>query len=138
MAVSLTETIHELGKSLVEHCQDCDDIREMLCAALAPLLAPSFEIGFVGVRTPTGDVLIEQALIIYTGQPQVSYPPSPYVTAESVAGVLYVTKMLNETSLADGYALIGQAKALPGHDQALGGPWHHVPVGMIIACDSDR
>jgi len=50
MAVSLTETIHELGKSLVEHCQDCDDIREMLCAALAPLLAPSFEIGFVGVR----------------------------------------------------------------------------------------
>jgi hypothetical protein len=138
MAVSLTETIHELGKSLVEHCQDSEDIREMLCAALAPLLAPSFEIGFVGVRTPTGDVLIEQALIIYTRPPQVSGPPAPYVTAESVAGVLYVTKMLNEKSLADGYALIGQAKALPGHDQAPGDPWHHVPVGMIIACDCDR
>lgn len=100
----------------------------MLCAALAPLLAPSFEIGFVGVRTPTGDVLIEQALIIYTRPPQVSDPPAPYVTAESVAGVLYVTKMLNEKSLADGYALIGQAKALPGHDQAPGDPWHHVPA----------
>jgi hypothetical protein len=138
MAVSLTETIHELGKSLVEHCQDGEDIREMLCAALAPLLAPSFEIGFVGVRTPTGDVLIEQALVIYIRPPQVSDPPAPYVTAESVAGVLYVTKMLNEESLADGYALIGQVKALPGHDQAPGDRWHHVPVGMIIACDCDR
>ena len=138
MAVSLTENIHELGKSLVEHCQDGEDIREMLCAALAPLLAPSFEIGFVGVKTPTGDVLIEQALIIYTRPPQVSDPPAPYVTAERVAGVLYVTKMLNEESLADGYAMIEQVKALPGHDKAPGDPWHHVPVGMIIACDCDR
>lgn len=86
MAVSLTETIHELGKSLLKDCQDGDDIREKLRAALAPLLAPSFEIGFVGVRTPAGDVLIEQALIIYTRPPQVWDPPAPYVTAESVAG----------------------------------------------------
>ena len=75
MAVSLTETIHKLGKSLAQHCQDGEGIREMLCAALAPLLAPSFEIGFVGVRTPAGDVLIEQALIIYTRPPQVRCQP---------------------------------------------------------------
>jgi hypothetical protein len=138
MAASLTETIHELGKSLLEHCQDGEDICEVLYAALAPFLAPSFEIGFVGVKSPTGDLLIEGALIIHTRPSEAPDVPTPYVTAESVAGVLYVTKMLNEESLADGYALIAKVKALPGHDQAPGDPWHHVPVGMIVAGDCDR
>jgi hypothetical protein len=136
--VSLTERIHELGKSLLTHCQDGDDIGERLRSAFAPLLAPSFEIRFVGVKTSTGDVMIERALIIFSRPPQVADYPEPYVPAERVAGVLYVTKMLNEASLADGYALIGQVKALPGLGRASDEGWHHVPIGMIIACDCDR
>jgi hypothetical protein len=138
MAVSLTEAIHKIGKSLNEHCYDGEDISEVLCAAIAPFLAPSFEIGFAGVKTSTGDVLIEQALIIYTRRSQAADYSEPYVPAESVAGVLYVTKMLNEESLADGYELIGKVKALPGLGRASDEGWHHIPIGMIIACDCDR
>jgi len=126
MAVSLTEAIHKIGKSLNEHCHDGEDIREVLCAAIAPFLAASFAIGFVGVKTSTGDILIEQALIIYTRRSQVADDSESYVPAESVAGVLYVTKMLNEDSLADGYQLIGRVKALPGLGRASDEGWHHI------------
>jgi hypothetical protein len=61
-----------------------------------------------------------------------------YVTPETVAGVLYATQTLNEKSLAEGYALIGKVKALPGHGTVSEEGWHHVPVGMIVACDCDR
>ena len=138
MAISLTETIHELGKSLLEHCRDGEDIRENLRTALELFLAPAFQIGFVGVKSPTGDVLIEQALIIHTASSEAPDSSTLYVTSASVAGVLYVTKMLDEESLADGYSLIGKVKALPGHETVSGDPWHHVPVGIIVACDSDR
>ncbi|WP_263350005.1 hypothetical protein [Acidicapsa acidisoli] len=139
MAVSLTETFHKLGCSLLERCRDAgDDLAQQLCATLEPMLSPGFRVGFVGVRGETGEVLMEPALLIYTtalaeleGAPQ-------YVAPEAVAGVLHVTQSLNEASLADGYAPIGKIKALPGHDTDSIEGWHHVPVGMIVACDCDR
>jgi hypothetical protein len=138
MAVCLTETIHELGKSLLDHCRNGEDIREAFRASLASFLTPSFDIGFVGVKSTTGDVLIERALIIYTRSPGASDAPITNVTVASVAGVLYVTKMLNEETLAYGYSLIGKVKALPGHEMVPGDPWHHVPLGMIVACDCEQ
>jgi len=49
-----------------------------------------------------------------------------------------VAQRLNEDSLAEGYALIGKVKALPGHETDSVEGWHHVPLGMIVARDSDR
>jgi hypothetical protein len=139
MAVSLTETIHELGNALLGRCRDAgDDLAQQLRASLEPLLSPDFHIGFVGVRGEAGEVLMERALLIYTtssAEPQAS---TQYVAPETVAGALYVAQTLNEESLAEGYRLIGKVKALPGHDTDSVEGWHHVPVGMIVACDCDR
>jgi len=54
------------------------------------LLAPDFRIRFVGVKNPADDVLIEQALIIYTASSAESAGPTRYVTPGGGAGVLYV------------------------------------------------
>jgi hypothetical protein len=43
-------------------------------------LAPDFHVGFVGVRSVAGDVLIEQALIIYTTLSAEPEGPTQYVT----------------------------------------------------------
>lgn len=80
MAGSLTATIHELGKSLLQRCRDAGEIAQELCAALESLLAPDFHVGFVGVRSVAGDVLIEQALIIYTTLSAEPEGPTQYVT----------------------------------------------------------
>lgn len=139
MAVSLTGTIHELGNSLLERCRDAgNDLAQQLCATLEPLLRPDFRIGFVGVRNAAGEVLMERALLIYTMSSAELQESTQYVAPETVAGVLHVAQSLNEVSLAEGYALIGKVKALPGHDTDSVEGWHHVPVGMIVACDCDR
>ena len=139
MAVSLTETIHELGNALLGRCRDAgDDLAQQLGVTLEPLLSPDFHIGFVGVRSEAGEVLMERALLIYTtssAEPQAS---TQYVAPETVAGALHVVQTLNEESLAEGYRLIGKVKALPGHDTDSVEGWHHVPVGMIVANDCDR
>ena len=117
MERSLTEIIHELGNSLLEQCQDArDDFAQRLCEILEPLLRPDFRIGFVGVKGEADDVLIERALLIYTTTSAEPEGSKQYVAPETVAGTLHVTKILNEESLAAGYALIGKVKALPGHD----------------------
>ncbi len=139
MAVSLAETIHELGRSLLEqNREDGDDLALRLCLALEPLLRPDFGIGFVGVRGEEGSVLIERALLIYTTLSPKPEDSTLYVAPETVAGILYVTQSLSDESLAEAYALIGKVKALPGHDTDSMEGWHHVPVGMIIASDCDR
>ena len=139
MERSLTEIIHELGNSLLEQCQDArDDFAQRLCEILEPLLRPDFRIGFVGVKGEADDVLIERALLIYTTTSAEPEGSKQYVAPETVAGTLHVTKILNEESLAAGYALIGKVKALPGHDTDSVDGWHHVPVGMIVTCDCDR
>jgi hypothetical protein len=139
MTVSFTATIHELGNSLREQCRDAGDaLAPALCAALEPLLSPDFRIGFVGVRGEAGDVLIERALLVYTTSSAEPQGSTQYVAPETVAGVLHVAQMLDQESLAQGYALIGKVKALPGHDTDSVEGWHHVPVGMIVACDCDR
>ena len=139
MAVSLAETIHELGRSLLERTRDGhDDLAPQLCTALQSLLSPDFRIRFVGVRGREGNVLIERALLIYTTPSQEPEDSVPYVAPETVAGVLHVAKSLSEESLAEAYALIGKVKALPGHETESLEGWHHVPVGMIIASDCDR
>jgi len=139
MAVSLTETIHKLGSSILERRRDAgNDLAQQLCAMLEPLLSPDFRIGFVGVRDASGEVLIERALLIYTASLAEWEDSTQYVAPETVAGVLHVAQSLNESSLAEGYALIGKVKALPGHDTDSVEGWHHVPVGMIVACDCDR
>ena len=117
MAVSFTATIHELGTSLLERCRDGgDDLALQLCAALEPLLSPDFRIGFVGVTGDAGNVLIERALLIYTKPSAEQEDSAQHVAPETVAGVLHVAQRLNEDSLAEGYALIGKVKALPGHE----------------------
>src|ERR1700756_1803324 len=115
MTVSLTETIHELGKALLEQCRNGEDISEALRNALASFLGPlsPFAIDFVGVKSPAGQVLIERELIIYTRAPEEPIDLPRFVTCESVAGVFYVTKLLDEKSLVDGYSVIGKVKALP-------------------------
>lgn len=139
MAVSITETIHQLGNSLLERCRDAgDELAQHLCATLQPLLSPDFRIGFVGVRDEAGEVLMEQALLIYTRSSADLGDSTQYVAPETVAGVLHVTQSLSEASLAEGYALIGKVKALPGHGTDSVEGWHHVPVGMIVACECDR
>lgn len=139
MAISITETIHQLGNSLLERCQDAgEELAEQLCATLEPLLSPDFRIGFVGVRDEAGEVLMERALLIYTRSSADLGDSTQYVAPETVAGVLHVTRSLNEASLVEGYALIGRVKALPGHDTDSVEGWHHVPVGMIVACECDR
>jgi len=139
MAVSLTETIHNLGRELLERCRDAgDDFAQQLCATLKPLLSPDFRIEFVGVRGEAGDVLMERTLLIFPASSVEQDCSLQYVAPETVAGVLHVTQKLDEDSLAEGYALIGQVKALPGHDTDSVDGWHHVPVGMIVACDCDR
>lgn len=139
MALSLTETIHNLGRSLLERYRDAgDDLAQQLCATLKPLLKPDFRIDFVGVRGETGEVLIERALLIFAASSRELESSVRYVAPETVAGVLHVTPRLDEDSLAEGYALIGQVKALPGHDTDSIDGWHHVPVGMIVACNCDR
>jgi hypothetical protein len=139
MEVSLTATIHEIGNSLLEQCRYAgDDLAHLICAALEPLLSPNFRIGFVGVRGEAGEILMERALLIHTTSSAEPQESTQYVAAETVAGVLHVTQSLNEVSLAEGYALIGKVKALPGHDTDSVEGWHHVPVGMIVACDCDR
>jgi hypothetical protein len=139
MAVSLTATIHELGNSLLERCRDDrDDLALQLCVALEPLLSPDFRIGFVGVTDNAGNVLIERALLIYTTPSTEPVDSAQNVAPETVAGVLHVVQRLNEDSLAEGYALIGKVKALPGHETDSVEGWHHVPLGMIVARDSDH
>ena len=137
MAVSLTETIHELGKSLLERSREGGEIAQELRSVLDSLLAPDFRVGFVGVRSTAGDVLIEQALIIYTALSPLPDGSAQYVSPEAVAGVLYPTLTLNEAALAEGYALIGKVKALPGHD-TFSDDWHHVRAGVIVARDCDQ
>jgi hypothetical protein len=138
MAVSLTETIHKLGNSILERRGNAgNDLASQLCAMLEPLLSPDFRIGFVGVKDASGEVLIERALLIYTASLAEREDLTQYVAPETVAGVLHVTQSLNESSLAEGYGLIGRVKALPGHDTDSVEGWHHVPVGMIVACDCD-
>jgi hypothetical protein len=138
MAVSLAETIHEFGQSLLERNRDEDDLALRLCSALEPLLKPDFGIGFVGVRGEEGSVLIERALLIYTTLSPKPEESTKYVAPETVAGVLHVTQCLSEESLAEAYALIGKVKGLPGHDTDSIEGWHHVPVGMIVAPYCDR
>jgi hypothetical protein len=139
MAVSLAETIHELGRSLLERSRDDgDDLALQLCVALGRLLNPDFRIGFVGVAAEAGNVLIERALLIYTTQSAEPEHPTKYVAPEAVAGVIHVTQRLSEASLAEAYALIGKVKALPGHETDSVEGWHHVPIGMIVALDCDR
>jgi hypothetical protein len=133
MAVSLTATILELGNSLLEQCRDAgDDLAHSLCAALEPLLIPDFRIGFVGVRSETGEVLMERALLIYTTSSAEPPESTPYVAPETVAGVLHVTQSLNEVSLAEGYALIGKVKALPVQDTDTVEGWHHLPLEQLV------
>jgi len=139
MAVSLTETIHTLGNSLLQRCRDAgEDLAQLLCSTLEPLLSTDFHIGFVGVKDEAGAVLIERALLIYIASSADGEGSTPYVAPESVAGVLHVTPSLNEASLAEGYTLIGKVKALPGYGSDSMEGWHHVPMGMIVACDCDR
>ena len=139
MAVSLTETIHDLGKLLSEHCLDgSDDFPRRFCEALEPQLLPDFQIGFVGVTGETGDILIDTALLIYTSASSTTDDSPKYVASERVAGVIHAVKILNDESLAEGYKLIGQVKALPGQDTDSVAGWHHIPIGMIVACDCER
>ncbi len=139
MTVSRTATIHELGNSLLERCRDDgDDLALQLCVALEPLLSPDFRIGFVGVTGDAGNVLIERALLIYTTPSTEPEDSAQHVAPETVAGVLHVVQRLNGDSLAEGYALIGKVKALPGHETDEVEGWHHVPLGMIVARDSER
>lgn len=139
MAASLAATIHELGISLLKRCRDGgEDLSLQLCASLGPLLSPDFRIGFVGVTGEAGNVLIERALLIYTTSSAETEDSTQYVAPETVAGVLHVAQCLSKDSLAEGYALIGKVKALPGHETDSVDGWHHVPVGMIVALDCDR
>jgi hypothetical protein len=105
---------------------------------LEPQLRPDFRIGFVGVKEETGDTLMEPALLIYTDAPAESGTSPQFVSPERVAGVIYAVRTLTEASLADAYSLIGHVKALPGHDTDSRGGWHHIPIGLIVACDCDQ
>jgi len=139
MAGSLTETIHDLGKSLSEHCLDGSyDFPRRLCEVLGPQLRPDFRIGFVGVTGEAGAILMEPALLIYTSSSVVTDDSPKYVSSERVAGVIYAVRTLNDASLAEGYKLICQVKALPGHDTDSVAGWHHIPIGMIVACDCEQ
>jgi len=138
MASSLTDKIHELGQSLLEDCRNGQDISEAFQAAVASLLAPPFAIGFVGVKSPNGDVLIERGLLIYTCTTEESDDDPQYVTSGAVAGAFYLTEMLDERTLSDGYSLIGKIKELTARRTASDDGWHHIPVGMIVACECDR
>jgi hypothetical protein len=139
MAGSLTETIRDFGKSLLEQCQDgSDDFPRRLCEVLGPQLRPDFRIGFVGVTGEAGAILMEPALLIYTSSSVMTEDSPPYVASEKVAGVIYAVRTLNDASLAEGYKLIGQVKALPGHDTDSVAGWHHIPIGIIVACDCEQ
>jgi hypothetical protein len=138
MAVSLTETIHEIGESLLEQCRAGEDIGAPLCTALESLLVSSFGIGFLGIKSPSGEALIERELIIYTRTADDAKGPVTHVTCDAVAGVIYLTPTLNKKSLTDGYSRIGRVKALPRSDRPTDHPGHNVPVGMIVACNCDR
>jgi len=83
MAVKLTETIRDLGRSLSERClNDGDDFPRHLCEALEALLLPDFQIGFVGVTGKTGDILLESALLIYTRSSEITGNSLRYVASE--------------------------------------------------------
>ena len=129
MAGSLTETIRDFGKSLLEQCQNgSGDFPRRLCEVLEPQLRPDFRIGFVGVTGEAGAILIEPALLIYTNSSVMTEDSPPYVASEKVAGVIYAVRTLNDESLSEGYKLIGQVKALPGHDTDSVAGWPHMPA----------
>jgi len=46
-------------------------------------------------------------------------------------------KTLNDEALAEGYRLVGQVKALPGQNTDPVAGWHHIPIGLIVACDCE-
>jgi len=101
-------------------------------------LRPDFRIGFVGVAGHAGAILMDPALIIYTSSSVMADDSPRYVASERVAGVIYAVRTLNDKSLAEGYKLIGQVKALPGQDTDSVAGWHHIPIGMIVACECER
>jgi hypothetical protein len=138
MALSITETIHELGLSLLEECRGGQDISASLLGAFTSLLVWPFAVGFVSVIRPSGELLIERELIIYTRPTEETGSSIDSVTSDMVAGVFYVTKFLSGDNLREGYKRIAAVKSLTRTEKPEGYPGHDVPFGAIVACDCDR
>jgi hypothetical protein len=138
MMISLTDEIHRLGQSLLEECCGDADISSRLLETLGPLLAPTFGVGLLSVVGPSGEILIERELLVYSKSAEDADNVMKSLTIERVAGVIYATQLLGPKTLGEGYHRVGAVKSLPRASKPKGFPGHNTPFGAIIACEADR
>ena len=128
----ISSTDETLRQVLIQSCSSfakvCNPPNDVSLRRLASLKAVNSERASIPLRVAMGEF----------SNPSFLLACAESSTSERVAGVIYAVRTLNDKSLAEGYKLICQVKALPGQDTDSVAGWHHIPIGMIVACDCER